>query len=125
MRHDGQKRYFPTPSLMHSLRSLPVTVFMAKCNAVKTDTSNSHSTFCNSFRSYIDESDRAIAADQNLMMFAMILMVAYVAFVLARRDLVESKVSGSESRTWPKLVFVDVYGISENEIRSSSNPFQN
>lgn len=48
--------------------------------------------YCQAERSYTDESDRAIADDQNLMMFAMILMIGYVSVVLSRRDRVESKV---------------------------------
>jgi predicted RND superfamily exporter protein len=50
------------------------------------------SVYCQAARSYSDESDRAVAEDQNLMMFAMILMIGYVALVLSRRDPVESKI---------------------------------
>jgi len=48
--------------------------------------------FCQAERSYTDESDRAIAEDQSLMMFAMILMIGYVSVVLADRNLVQSKI---------------------------------
>ncbi|GMH91249.1 hypothetical protein TrVE_jg6783 [Triparma verrucosa] len=65
--------------------------FMAKCNEAVAQHSSSYNMYCNSFRSYSDESDRAIEADQSLMMFAMLIMIAYVAFVLKRKDMVESK----------------------------------
>jgi hypothetical protein len=66
--------------------------YVAACDAAKPRFLPGGALHCSAESSYAAESDRAIAGDQILMSFAMILMIAYVAVVLSRRDLVESKI---------------------------------
>ncbi|GMI07254.1 hypothetical protein TrRE_jg6005, partial [Triparma retinervis] len=86
--------------------------FLVICRSegVSIASSTGAGVYCQAERSYTDESDRAIADDQSLMMFAMILMIGYVSVVLSRRDRVESKVSISELKE--RVVFIDLPAVS-------------
>jgi len=65
---------------------------ICKSEAKTVASSTGAGVYCQAERSYTDESDRAIADDQSLMMFAMILMIGYVSVVLSRKDPVKSKI---------------------------------
>ena len=82
------------PQKEASITTFEADFFLPTCRSGAADfqTLNLGKIFCQAELSYSAESDRAIAGDQILMSFAMILMIAYVAVVLSRRDLVESKV---------------------------------